>query len=477
MKKISIDAQSSFLLVALLLVLLLLPNGFYLFFPVLVLYILLYQMQQPYKPGIFTLIILQHFLQIAAAVWLCNYLGKDIDYNTDNRSTSIIASSIGLVALMLPVLFIQNKIPPQSRKNLSTYADKFSIQKIMYAYIIAFFAASFLGTIAFIFGGLSQIIISLVKVKWILFLLFGYQSILKNQFKNTFYLFIALEFLSGFLGFFSDFKTVIFFLLVLIIPLFPKLDFKQVFIGLVIGVFLFLFALVWTNIKGEYRRFLNGGTQSQAISTEVTASGSLDKLYDLSTNVNNDKLNATVVDLLDRLQYTYSFAKTIDRVPAVLPFERGRNWLSNLDYATTPRFLNPDKPNYDATEKTRKYTGIRYAGRKEGASFSLGYFPDCYIDFGIFGMMFMLLAIGSLYAVIYSFLLKNSSNNMLFNYCVVGAFFMEFIALEMDGTYLLGRLFSSFITFYFLIKFFFPFLIKYISKAPEKVADSIVLHR
>ena len=477
MKRISIDEQSSFLLVTVLLGLLLLPNGFYLFFPVLVLYFLLYQMQQPYKPGVFTLIILQHFLQIAAAVWLCNYLEKDINYNTPNRSTAIIASSVGLIALMLPVLYVQNRIPQQSRKSLAAYADKFSIQKIMYAYIIAFFTASFLGTIVFVFGGLSQIIISLVKVKWILFLLFGYQSILKNQYKKIFYFFIVLEFLSGFLGFFSDFKTVLYFLIVLLIPLFPKLDFRQVFTGLTIGVMLFLFALVWTNIKGEYRSFLNGGAKTQAISTDVTTGSSLDKLYDLSSNVDNTQLNGSLVDLLDRLQYTYHFAKTIDRIPAVLPYEGGRNWLSNLEFATTPRFLNPDKPAYDATEKTKKYTGIRYAGRKEGASFSLGYFPDSYIDFGIFGMMFVLLAIGSLYAVIYNYLLKKSSKNMLFNYCVTGAFFMEFNALEMDGTYLLGRLFSSFIAFYFVIKFVFPLLINYISKTPKKEVDSIVLHR
>jgi hypothetical protein len=476
LKRIKVDEQSSFLLLSMLLSLLLFPNGFYLFFPVLILYFLLYQMQQPYKPAIFTVLILQHFLQIATAVWLCNYLGKEIDYNTSNRSTAIVACSVGLVALMLPVLYVQNRLPQQSRTSLRNYSTTFSTEKVMYAYIISFFIASFLGSIAFVFGGFTQIIISVVKVKWVLFLLFGYQCLLKNEYKKMFYLAVCLEFLSGFLGFFSDFKTVIYFLIALIIPLYEKLDFRQVISFLLLGLILGFFGLTWTTIKSDYRSYLNGGEKSQTVKADVTTSSSLNKLYDLSSNVDGDKLNQSIVDLLDRLQYTFHFAKTIDRVPNILPHENGANWLSNLEFTTTPRFLNPNKPTFDATEKTKKYTGIRYAGRNEGASFSLGYFPECYIDFGMYGMMLMLAAIGGLYAVLYNYLLKKSSNNPLFNYAVVGAFFLEFAHLEMDGTYLLGRLFSSVVTFYFVRIFLFPFLLRFITISEKKEESSYSIY-
>lgn len=465
-KRIKIDEQSSFLLVALSLILLLFNNGFYLFFPVAVIYLLLYMLQQPYKPGVFSLIAIQHFLQIAAAVWLCNYLGKDIDYDTRSRSTAIIASSIGLCFLLAPIIYYQQKLPNQSRKSLTEYIINFSTQKVMYLYIIAFFIASFLGSIAFIFGGLAQILISLVKAKWILFLLFGYMCFLKKEKVNIFYLFVALEFLNGFLGFFSDFKTVIYFLIILIFSLVEKLDFKRVVQIGFISILLCFFALFWTSIKANYRSFLNGGEKTQFVTVERGAA--LDKLVELSANVNNESLNGSVESLLDRLQYTYHFAKTIDRIPAVLPFENGANWLLSLEFATTPRILNPNKPSFDATEKTKKYTGLRYAGRAQGASFSLGYFADCYIDFGIYGMMGLLFALGMLYKVIYSYLLRKSSNNLVFNYAVVGAFFLEFNALEMDSTYLLGRLFSSVITFYILIQFFFPRVIRYITILPDK---------
>ena len=453
---------------------LLFNNGIYLFIPLFVLYIILFNLQQPFKPAVFSLIAGYHFINIIAGVILCNYLEKDINYRSPSQSVAIIASSMGLFFLMAPVYYFQNKIPAQSRVSLKVYADKISSEKVMYAYIVSYFVASTLALSAFLFGGLTQIIVSLVKIKWMLFLLFGFQCFLKDENKKIFYLFVVMEFLSGFLSFFSDFKTVIFYLSVLILTLVDKLNFKQVFFVIVIGIALGFFGLIWTNIKGEYRSFLNSGGKEQVVGVE--SNDAFNKLYELSTRENDNKSDVAVVQMLDRMQYTYHFAKTIDRMPSILPFENGINWLTSLEFSTTPRFLNPSKPQFDATSKVRKYTGLNYLGKEQGVSFSLGYFADCFIDLGIYGMMFILLILGFIYGIIYNYLLKNSSKNLVFNYCVVCAFFLEFNALEMDSTYILGRLFSSFVTFFLLAKFFFPWLILYISKSPEKVDKSYILH-
>jgi hypothetical protein len=460
--KVKIDELSSFFFVALSLILLLFNNGFYLFFPAFILYLLFFLVQKPLRPGVFMLIVFQHFLQISAGVWLANYLGKELNFNTPSRSDSIIASTIGLCFLMMPSIYFQNKIPRYSSSQLVDFAMQFDIGKVMYLYLGCFFLASFLGSIAFLFSGFTQIIISLVKVKWVFFLLFGYLSILRKDRLLIFYLFILLEFVNGFLGFFSDFKTVIYFVIVLLLGLLERLRFQQVIQIFLISAVLALFALIWTNIKSDYRSFLNQGEKSQNVSVE--SKEALGKLVDLSSDVKNRSFEAGVVGMLDRLQYTYHFAKTIDRVPEYLPHEYGANWLRSIEFTTTPRFLNPDKPSFDATEKTKKYTGLRYAGRQEGTSFSLGYFPDCYIDFGLYGMMFVLLLLGTLYMVISRFLFRNSPENYLLKCSVVSAFFLEFNALEMDNTYLLGRLFSSFVTFFILLKFLFPLIFEYIRR-------------
>ena len=473
MKHIKIDEQSKFFLLVILLSLLLFDNGFYMAIPTAALYYILYNLQQPNKPGVFSIITLQHFLNIIAAVWLANYLGKDINYRSPSQASAVVASSFGLVFLMAPIYYFQNKIPAQTKETLRNSILRFSSQKVMYAYIISYFTFSTLGTMAFLFGGLTQVIFSLVKIKWLLFLLFGFQCFLKDENKRIFYIFVAFEFISGFLSFFSDFKTVMFYLAVLIISLVEKLSFKQVFTVMLIGIGLGIFGLIWTNVKGEYRSFLNSGSTQQVVGVESDAA--FNKLYDLSSKVDDDKLNGSAKQMLDRMQYTYHFAKTIDRMPSVLPFEMGDNWLTSLSFATTPRFLNPNKPIYEATAKVRKYTGLHYLGKEYGVSFSLGYFGDCFIDLGLYGMMLILLILGYIYGKIYFYLMKSASQNMVFNYCVACAFFMEFNAMEMDSTFLLGRLFASFLTFFMLIKFFFPWLINYLSMGVEKVVRKNII--
>lgn len=473
MKHIKIDEQSKFLLIAILFSVLFFNNGIYMFLPFAALYVILYYLQQPYRPGVFSVIASYHFVNIIAGVWLCSYLGKNINYRSPSQATAIVACSVGLVFLMWPLIYIQDKIPAQTHLKLRVYAEKFSSEKVMYAYIVSYFITSSLGSAAFGFGGLTQVIFSFVKIKWILFLLFGFICFLKNENKKIFYLFVAFEFLSGFLSFFSDFKTVIFYLAVLTFSLVERLNFKQVFTIVTIGVALGIFGLIWTNIKGDYRSYLNSGSTQQVVGVE--SNDAFNKLYDLSSRVDDEKLNGSVIQMLDRLQYTYHFAKTIDRMPSVLPFEKGGNWLSSLAYATTPRFLNQGKSIFDATAKVRKYTGLRYLGKEQGVSFSLGYFADCFIDLGLPWMVLILALLGWLYSRIYLYLLKNASKNMLFNYCVVCAFFMEFSALETDSTMLLGRLFSNFLTFFLVIKFFFPWLMNYMSAAVEK-KEPVILH-
>lgn len=460
-KRIEIDQESVVVFIALLAFQLVLPNGVYLFAAIAVVYLLCYNLQQPLKPGVFTLIALNHFLQIIAGVWQANYLDKDINFRAAFTDRATIASLIGLMCMLLPVYYYQSKLPFLKLSDLKRHAQQLSTDKVFTCYLIAFFVMSSLSVVAFAYSGLTQFIISFVKIKWMFFMIFGYLSILKKERRTLFYVCIIVEFVSSFYSFFSEFKTVIFFLVVLLVSLIRVINVKQVIYAGILGVCMIVFALVWTSIKTKYRAFINEGSRLQVAS--VGKEEALNKLYDLSNNVSEETLNSSVYQFLDRLQYTYHFALTISRVPSKIPHMRGKNWADNIEFVTTPRFLNPDKPVLDATEKAKKFTGLRYAGRRSGASFSLGYFAECYIDFGIWGMMFPLFIIGCLYGITYWYLLRKSSGNFIFNYSVVGAFFLEFSAFEMDGTLFLGRFLATLVTFVVLIKFFFPVILRYIS--------------
>ena len=467
--KIYFDEGSKGFLLLLLISQLLLTNGIILFFGLIVFYGLFNNMQQPYKPSVFTIILIYHFLQISAGVWQSNNLGVDINYRSNNTTYAIVSSYIGLLFLFLPVIYFQNKIPKLTLDQLKKHADRLSIDKTFKIYVIGFFAMNALTGVAFLIPSLTQIIFSLGNIKWFLFLLFGFQSILKNRMRKQFYIFCALEFAMGFYSYFSGFKTIIYYILIIVLTLLAVIKFNKIISVACAIVMLFFAGVFWTSIKGEYRFFLNKGSKTQSV--QVEKSEALNKLLEISEKQNESTFSGATEDFLDRLQYTYHLAKAMDRIPQIIPYQNGANWFTTLIFVLTPRILNPDKGVYDASVKTSKYTGIQYAGIKKGTSISLGYFADGYVDFGYIGMFIPLLILGLIYGSTYFYFVKKSSNNYIFNFAVVSSMYLEMIAMESDSIFIAGRLYVTLLVFLILKIFFFPKLMIYISMPKKTVED------
>lgn len=281
---------------------------------------------------------------------------------------------------------------------------------------------------------------------------------------REFMIFVGVEFVLGFLSYFSDFKTVLFFLACVLLTFLVKVSLKQLVLAVVSVIFIAFMGITWTAIKGEYRSFLNQGSKTQTV--QVSHGAAFDKLMELTEQ---EKDTSASISFFERIQYTWHLAKAMDHVPSVVPYQEGANWWESITYALTPRFFNPNKPKYEASKKATKYTGIQYLGASHNVSFSLGYFADSYVDFGYYGMFIPLFLLGLIYGITYYYFLRHSSNNFIFNYAVVGALFMEFTALEMDSTFLAGRLFSDLLTFLMLRLFFFPWLVKYLAWEEPKI--------
>ena len=461
------DASRGFLLLVLISQLFF-TNGIVLFVGMIIFFLLINVIQQPYKPSVFTIMLFYHFLQISAGIWESNYLDKDINYRSPSTEYATIAAYIGLLFLFLPIVYYQNKLPALTLSMLKKHADRIAIDKTFRVYVIGFFAMNALTGVAFFIPSLTQIILSLGNIKWFLFLLFGFQSILKNRMRKEFYIFCAIEFVIGIAGYFSAFKTIIFFVLFLLLCMLAVVRFNSLMI-FVIGVALMFFGGVfWTSVKGEYRSFLNKGSNSQTV--QVEKGEALNKLLELSDKQNSNSFRESIVDFLDRLQYTYHLAKTMDRVPTVIPHQNGANWGNTLVFVLTPRILNPNKGTYDASVKASKYSGIQYSGARRGVSVSLGYFADGYIDFGYVGMFIPLLILGFIYGSTYYYFIRKSSDNFIFNYAVVGALYMELFSFESDNIYVAGRLYVNLMVFIILKIFFFPKLMAYISM-PKKTVE------
>jgi hypothetical protein len=458
--KIYFDDSTKMLLLMLLIAQLFFSNGILLFVGLAIFFVLVNNLQQPFKPSVFSIFLLYHFVQISAGIWQCNYLDKDLNYRSSSTEYAIICSFIGLFFLFFPIIYFQNKIPSITLATFKKHSDRLSIDKTLRVYAISFFVMNALTGIAFLLPFLTQIIFSLGNIKWFLFLLFGFQSILKNRKRKELYIFCALEFIFGFYSYFSEFKTILFYIIFMLLTLLTVVRFNKMIVAILAIVGIVFGGIFWTSVKGEYRVFLNKGSKSQTV--QVEKGEALTKLIELSEKQDDGTFDKSTEAFLDRLQYTYHMAKAMDRVPNVIPYQNGTNWFNTISFVLTPRIINPNKGIYDASLKATKYTGIQYQGVKKGTSVSLGYFAEGYIDFGYIGMFFPILILGFIYGSTYFYFIRKSSDNFVFNYAVVGSIYMELFAFESDAIFVVGRLYVNLIVFFLLRRFFFPKLLSYI---------------
>jgi hypothetical protein len=93
----------------------------------------------------------------------------------------------------------------------------------------------------------------------------------------------------------------------------------------------------------------------------------------------------------------YFPALALERVPEVVPYERGKLLWDAIKNIINPRFFFPEKGILASdSDKVRKYTGLWVAGRETNTSYAFGYAAESYVDFGIPLMFLPIFAFGAL---------------------------------------------------------------------------------
>jgi len=403
-----------------------------------------------------------HWAQVVSYIFYVNTLWHgDMNLNTNSSANAYMYSLVGLLVMSLVFAKVAFRNIIVSREDFETSLDRINPKKVLQLYLILYFASGVLSRNAFGFGGLTQVFLNIALLKWAGFVLLGYLSFRNKEYRIFFAIAFVLDFIGGFFSFFSSFKDVFFYTAVIFMTYISKISFNVSFKAAIGVVALFYLAVVWTVIKGDYRQFLNEGSGRQEVN--VSQDKAFDKLSDLLSTVNKETINQGVGQFFYRLQYVYHFAKAVDMVPANIPYQQGSVWRETVEFVVVPRMLNPDKGSLDNSVKASKYTGIPFSGASRGVSFSLGYFADCYVDFGVPGMFIALAVIAFIWSKIFRFFLIKSTNNIVVNYAIVIAFFIQFSFFEMDGTFMFGRMFTTFVVFLLLKYTLFPRMEKFIS--------------
>lgn len=264
---------------------------------------------------------------------------------------------------------------------------------------------------------------------------------------------IVVEFVLGLSSFFaSNFANILLFSLIALSAITKKISYQKSVLFAILGVSLFHMAILWTASKGTYRSYLNQGQATQTVTVSKEAARA--KLLELIVKVDDATYTRAVEELVNRVGYIHYFAAAVRFVPARIPYEEGKIYLSAIGHFLVPRFINPDKEELDDSKHTNQYTGLGLSGKNRATSFSLGSFADAYIDFGPIFMFIPIFLFGYLVGSFFKYLYRPNLWGLIFT----GPFFLLINIFGADTTKALGFLLIYFVVMAVLNKRLVKFL-------------------
>ena len=435
-------------------------NGIFIFTCLATLMLILSLIWRYNRPGILVFAFILQWLQVITYIFWQNSKGQSM--LASNSAAALLVSCAGLFLMAVVIHFMIRNLEIPTLARLREQAEKINSRKLLLVYVLT---TVFLTSVRFVFGnagGADQLLVVFSSLKWVFFMTYGFMVWLRKKNVLIFIIIIGYEFASSLTSYFSSFKEVLLFAIIVALTFVTKIRPRQIIFGLIAIVLLGVLLLTWTAIKSDYRMYVNKGKREQVVSVKRSeAIGKMQsEVQDLT--LNNYKLASNMI--LYRIQYLHNLNLSMERVPYLLPHQNGAVWWKNISFVLTPRVLFPNKGVYNASEKARLYTGLHYAGLKEGSSFSLGYFADSYVDFGYVGMFFPIALIGLFVGWIYRVFFKMSRLNVLFSYAIINIFLYNFSSFEADGLFLFGRLLTNLIVYWVLAVTVFPMLQKWLYK-------------
>ena len=364
-------------------------------------------------------------------------------------------TSILTVAIGFHVVIKNNVL----RKTIFTDI-KYNDKKLFKLFIIFFLISQTIQIInTFLPSGISQITLSISYLQWVIYAIL-FMNILKNKGDIKYLIFaFILEMSVNLFGYFSNFREVILYTIILCLPFMTKINFSSLVGYTIVFYLLYLFFIGWTGIKQDFRKKLRD-------ENELSYLERMNSFYDLYTNFDN--FDEAEQNGLDRLSYTDMLMYSLETVPSIKPYENGKLWLSALQHITMPRFLFPNKKVLNDSEKANLYTNREWAGENEQTSISIGYVTESYVDFGKIIMFVPLFILGLIIGLIYNKINSLKSTSVItFAIASTTLFFTKFSLLETSGDKLLGSIVMNFLILYLFGYRYSNKILNYIHTIPK----------
>jgi hypothetical protein len=420
-------------------------------------------LKSPFRITLATYLSIQ-WCQVTMLVWLGNIYGVSLaepqllslepsQTTVSIHATSVKATLYGLAAIA--AIAVGFRLVPGASRPISSTEMRFRPAALLGGYLVLLIAdivllpslgATTLSQGLFILGDLRMVFASLLVFQWVL----------KKEAAPLVALIILLEVVIGFGGYFSQFKQIFIVLLLVLLSLAP-IAWRRVYpiLALVVVAVLAL-GVVWTAVKADYRTALSEGRREQIVS--LTVGNRIATLQDLIGNQSSADLGSSTMILASRIAYTSYLALALQRTPEIQPHTGGALWGAALENVLAPRFLFPGKPPLvPDSDTTARYTGEQVAGAREGTSISMGYAADAYVDFGIFGGLFVSLLLGILYGAMTAFIASRMDQASYFVAVACTVAMLASVAqFEISSVKLLGGIIWAFVGAAAFAKLFWP---------------------
>lgn len=359
-----------------------------------------------------------------------------------------ILSSLGLIVITKAISIHLRRID-FDEDNINLYFASIDVKKLLISYFAIGIVASILPF------SLYQIAVQLSAFKWGIFYLLFLKSRDLPKAKLLIVSLILFEFILGLISYFSSWKYIIFYTAISFLSVI-KLTPRRLLILSLCSVGLIYLGLMWTGIKGEYRTFIGQGQKQVVL---VSGEEALTKIFELGQNF---KLTEeTTKSFIDRISYIDYFSACMNHVPSIVGHEKGALTANAIKHSLVPRILNRNKEVIDESAHLTKYTGVFFSNLSMGVSFSLGYFGDFYVDFGLFGMLIAIFIMG--YIIGWGFRnIYTHIKNPLLGIATLQMSFMLLYKFEISLIKLTGTLVVFWILYYILAKWGFPQLSKWL---------------
>ena len=274
---------------------------------------------------------------------------------------------------------------------------------------------------------------------------------------------VGIEIVMGFSGILSDFRGVFIYLAIAAIASRIPLKGSSVAIGALCAGALVFLALFWSAVKMEYREYVTGSSESQAIKVDID-----DRLGYLGGRIAAPDAidwNQAAYTLLIRLAYTDIFGSVIG-VQESAP-EQGfmRQWQDAIEHVTKPRFLFPNKA---ALSDTDVYVRLARGNPSEeirlGTSISVGYMAENFVDLGFPGMLAGIFVIGLIFGLIMRYFMSLKVPWILREGVVLAfALNVGLNGVEMSLPKLFGAAVMFFLVYALMARFAFPMGLKWLN--------------